>query len=187
MRKRVPPSETWCSSSQMASQGFLPHGYPHVFTDSHMHSFSLCLTLSLILFSPIFPLAHFSPSSVCLLCSTSLGSLSALISQATELQLLLIWSEKEREEGESERECIAKTEKQWQSETETKRSEKKEWEPRGENENGGVQRGSCSVFIHLLISLLTSRLFISLTIHPFILPSTHSASNQPCIHSFTYL
>lgn len=53
----------------------------------------------------------------------------------------------------------------------------------GRKENGGAARGSCSVFIHLLISLLTSRLFISLSIYLFIHPSTHSAGNQPCIHS----
>lgn len=53
----------------------------------------------------------------------------------------------------------------------------------GRRENGGAARGSCSVFIHLLISLLTSRLFISLSIYLFIHPSTHSAGNQPCIHS----
>lgn len=58
----------------------ITHTHTHPFSRSHSSPSNL---------SWLF----FSPSSVCLLCSTSLGSSSALISQATAPQLLLIWSE----------------------------------------------------------------------------------------------
>lgn len=58
----------------------------------------------------------------------------------------------------------------------------------GGKEDGKAEWGSCSVFIYLLISFLTSRLFISLTsIHSFIQPSTHSASIQSRIHSLLFI
>ena len=70
------------------------HTHTHTHSRTLFLSLPLSLSLSPALLSPIVPLTlFFSPSSVCLLCSTSQGSPSALISQATAPRLLLIWSE----------------------------------------------------------------------------------------------
>ncbi len=182
MRERVPPSEnqtTWCSGFQMHYWG-LQHGRTH--THTHTHLFSL-------------PLSH---SSLCNLFSHSFLSLLRLfvvlhlpglfecINQSSHRATAIthLVRIRERKEGR-EREGGGHIR---DTETMTKRDSSWEWKGRkGRRENGEVQRGSCSVFIHLLISLLTSRLFIPLTIIPFIHPSTYSASNEPCIHSFIYL
>lgn len=53
-------------------------------------------------------------------------------------------------------------------------------------ENRKAERGSCSIFIYLLISILTSRLFISLaSTHSSVHPTIHSFSQQPVTHPFT--
>lgn len=53
-------------------------------------------------------------------------------------------------------------------------------------ENRKAERSSCSVFIYLLISILTSRLFISPTSsHSSVHPTIHSFSQQPVTHPFT--
>lgn len=141
------------------------HAFPHIQTPPTFPSFVSLLFFFFFFFFP-------SPSPVCLLCSTSLGSSSALISQAAAPQLLLIWSEW----GGGVKDRVTQ---------QTRKGEREEGGRAvgGRKENGGAARGSCSVFIHLLISLPTSRLFISLSIYLFIHPSTHSAGNQPCIHS----
>lgn len=74
------------SAVPIASLEFLPHGHTRthsLLSDSHS---SLSNLSSHFFF-------FFPPSPVCLLCSTSLGSSSAFISQAAAPQLLLIWSE----------------------------------------------------------------------------------------------
>lgn len=79
--------------------------------------------------------------------------------------------------------------KKWQRETASKEGERKERAGGAGKENRKAERGSCSVFIYLLISILTSRFFISLAspIHLSIQPSTHSASNQSRIHSLLFI
>ena len=90
---------------------------------------------------------------------------------------------KEREGG---REGITETGKQWRSETETRSGT----ERRGRAGGKGRKWRSALRKWHRVHSsfniypyLKTFHLLTIRSIHP----STHSASNQPCIHSFTYL
>lgn len=176
MRGRAPPSEdqtTWCVGFAMAVLGFLIHGR----AQASVRTRSFSQTLAHCLFSPISPLALFF-SSLRLFVVLHLPGLFECINQSSHSTTAITHLVRIRE-GER-----AETMIDWERPRIGDRGLR---ERKRGKEDGDMQIGSCSAFIHLLIFLLTSRLFISLFNHPFIHPSAHSANKQPCTHSFTHL